>query len=361
MRRLFGGGPADYVISAGDPDGSGGKQAVLEGGVEVTFWDALTGGNQYDDLQTYPGGTPITSVTTADTGDLFGYWPLFYGEDGGAVDIDVMYADANGGAGPRFPVHAVDSRVYKQGAQTITGPLTIIGQLTVVSPDKDTIALVVKRDADVVSTADAEMVQNLYKTYKGWALNEKNQSRARRVDSEVVKKTFARGNDSSANTAVDIEQWYRDNGGIDSMCARMGAAGGLYHALNDLTNWANITVDSPTTPGLFTAYAQDANGGTPQVRVIEGGTRAELSGAINVTGAAGADAVIASALPTALTYRGMGGTVSAVPARRRGLAAGSAGSGAQRLRVTSAGVLQIVGTIASATTIYLDGLSYRLD
>ena len=189
----------------------------------------------------------------------------------------------------------------------------------------------------------------------------KRNLRARRVAAEVVMKTYGRATDPDAVNTNDLEQWFDENAGSDRMVARLGGGGSLYHKLNDRTAWTAINIDSPTVAGRFTAYSQDANGGAPNCRVVENGGRAEISGAINVTAATGTDEVIATSMPTGLTLLGMGGTVSAVPARRRHLAAGSQATGAQRVRVTSAGALQIVGTIGAATTLYLDGLSYRLD
>lgn len=89
MRQLFGGGMADnvYVSSAG---------VLNEPGVAVvlTFWDdPLTMTFPLTDL-TDILGNPITTVST----NTFGQIPQFYGPADGHK---LMWADANGGAGPR--------------------------------------------------------------------------------------------------------------------------------------------------------------------------------------------------------------------------------------------------------------------
>jgi len=126
----------------------------------------------------------------------------------------------------------------------------------------------------------------------------------------------------------------------------------------DYTNWVSIT--SFTSP--FSAYTQDTNGGTPQVRVVNlfGTNFVYLSGRIAMSGGATDNQDICD-IPTSLTWQGAGGTVSAVPARRRQWPTGSDGAGAQRIRATSAGKLQIVGSLAAATVLYLDSGLYRLD
>lgn len=89
MRQLFGGGIADtvYVSNAG---------TVVEPGepVTITFWgDPVSSVTQITDLTDYYGN-PLTQISTDTDGSI----PLFYGPAAGNV---YMFADANGGAGPR--------------------------------------------------------------------------------------------------------------------------------------------------------------------------------------------------------------------------------------------------------------------
>ncbi len=357
IRYTYGDTAADYVVAAGDASGTG-KIALLRGGVSVTFWDADTGGTQHTQLQD-AAGLAVTSITTVNTGGDYGYLPMFYGPAG----VRKMWADANGGTGPRSVIHPTNTGVYVDGDQTILGPYTLTDVLTILQKGLATNALVIDQNNTVTSTSDAEMVKVRYKGNNAFLLQEKGMPRVRRVDNEVVGKIFARGNDTAANTAVDIWQWFRDNGGVDTLCARMGAAGGLFHALNDCSLWSSINVDSPTVLGKFTAHAQDTFGGVPRAQVITlgGNPHGYLSGRVAVVGDATSNAQIASGLPTGLTYRGMGGTVSTHPARRRFVVAGTGGAGGQRVQINADGSMQIVGTMSSNTELYLDGLLYPLD
>lgn len=123
----------------------------------------------------------------------------------------------------------------------------------------------------------------------------------------------------------------------------------------DYTAWT--TLSGFTSP--FSAYTEDTSGGAPQVRVVKifGATFLQASGRIAMSGGASSDQDICD-LPTSLTWTLAGGTVSAVPARRRQWAGTTDGSGGQRLRVSTSGKLQIVGTIASATPVYLDNTAW---
>lgn len=55
-RYMFGGGIADYVVTAGADDA-----LLLAAGAEVTFWSAQSGGTRYTDLRDLTDA-PITSV-----------------------------------------------------------------------------------------------------------------------------------------------------------------------------------------------------------------------------------------------------------------------------------------------------------
>jgi hypothetical protein len=81
-RRQFGGGIADFTITAS------GTSISLAPSATVTFWNSLTGGSQYTDLQNLALGA-ITSVTSDANGEL----PVFYGPAG----VFSMAADAGGG------------------------------------------------------------------------------------------------------------------------------------------------------------------------------------------------------------------------------------------------------------------------
>ena len=99
-RRRFGGSMGDWVFSfVGDA-------VDRAAGVTVTFYDALTGGHQVTDLTTILGA-PITSVVTDASGEI----PEFYGPDPAntaTVSAVELYADANGGLGPRRRMLASD-------------------------------------------------------------------------------------------------------------------------------------------------------------------------------------------------------------------------------------------------------------
>lgn len=86
-------------VSAG---GLSGKHALFIPGASITFWTAQTGGSQITDLLDMLG-TAITSVTA----DANGEFPQIQGPDT-SPDTLVMWADGNGGAGPRRKVLATD-------------------------------------------------------------------------------------------------------------------------------------------------------------------------------------------------------------------------------------------------------------
>lgn len=92
-RRRFGGSMGDWVFTFF------GDQLDRASGVTITFYDALTGGSPVSELTTILGA-PITSVTSDANGEI----PEFYGPDG----VTELYADANGGLGPRRRMLASD-------------------------------------------------------------------------------------------------------------------------------------------------------------------------------------------------------------------------------------------------------------
>jgi hypothetical protein len=101
-RHLFGGDIASYVVAAGSSETVGsitGAHTLLVPGATVTFWSAATGGTQLTDLLDMTNAA-VTSVTT----DANGAVPQLQGPDG----TWTMWADANGGAGPRRMMGATD-------------------------------------------------------------------------------------------------------------------------------------------------------------------------------------------------------------------------------------------------------------
>lgn len=99
-RLMFGGGITDwtFVITADD-------FAQVRGGVTLTFYDQETGGTRYDDLQTL-SGSPMTQVVTSGglDGRTKGQIPAFLGPNG----VFEMWADGNGGSGPRVLMSAAN-------------------------------------------------------------------------------------------------------------------------------------------------------------------------------------------------------------------------------------------------------------
>lgn len=105
MTRLAGGGGiADFVIVQ---DAVSGDIESAPAGTVVTFWDSLTGGNQYGPRPDPDNGTglcdgagnPISSVTTDADGFLADSSFMFPDLD--ATGVTRMAADASGGSGPR--------------------------------------------------------------------------------------------------------------------------------------------------------------------------------------------------------------------------------------------------------------------
>jgi hypothetical protein len=104
MARLqYGATIADFLFIV-DPDTSDMEQAAS--GTIITFYDALTGGNQYGPAPSPDDGTGLTDASGAPAGsvtiDANGYIPPFYGPDIDATNVTRLAADASGGAGPRF-------------------------------------------------------------------------------------------------------------------------------------------------------------------------------------------------------------------------------------------------------------------
>lgn len=131
MRFSFGGDLGSWHVghgAAATPTGSTltGRVVIALGGVQVTFWNAQSGGTQYSDL-TDPTGVAITAVNTSagTTSYPLGVLPMFFGPD----NVPVMWAQA--GAAPRLRITAVDAyNVFADLASAVTGAqstLTTIG------------------------------------------------------------------------------------------------------------------------------------------------------------------------------------------------------------------------------------------
>jgi len=120
-RHRFGGGAADWAFGAATADGVSGL-AQLRPGVQVTLWNAESGGTQYEDLLDADEG-PITAVTTSDGSDgrAPGTIPPFYGPD----EVVSMWAEADGG--PRVLLVAADlGETIAQVAEDLTDRVDVV-------------------------------------------------------------------------------------------------------------------------------------------------------------------------------------------------------------------------------------------
>lgn len=97
-RHKFGAREADWIQQVDPLTGDAEKAS----GIIIQMWSDLTGGSQITDLLD-SGGSPVTTVTS----DSNGYLPVFSGPDTSPETMKLA-ADANGGAGPRYWIHASD-------------------------------------------------------------------------------------------------------------------------------------------------------------------------------------------------------------------------------------------------------------
>jgi hypothetical protein len=125
-RHLFGGSIADFVVAPGGSvtvDGITGNETLLVPGVVIQFYDAASAGNAITDLE----DLTLTAQTTVTT-DINGAIPQFYGPDA----VTLVWADANGGAGPRRLMLATDSTA--DIATNTTAITTLQGTVTALAP-----------------------------------------------------------------------------------------------------------------------------------------------------------------------------------------------------------------------------------
>lgn len=110
-RYWAGGGPSDYTIVSGDDVSIGpldGKSAVVVGGVEITWWNAETGGTQYTDLLDSTGSA-VSSMESSDTSDgrALGQIPRVQYPD----NVTGAWASAAGGPRVWMPADVGDQAV----------------------------------------------------------------------------------------------------------------------------------------------------------------------------------------------------------------------------------------------------------
>lgn len=117
--------PADWVFL----EGAGGE-AILQGDVTVTFWNARTGGTQYEDLLD-ESGAPITGVTSGDGTPIpKGVIPQFQGPEG----VTELWADAGGASRAKMmatDIGSVITEVETLGANVASLSATVSGLATV--------------------------------------------------------------------------------------------------------------------------------------------------------------------------------------------------------------------------------------
>ncbi|MFI7608822.1 hypothetical protein ACIBTV_27430 [Micromonospora sp. NPDC049366] len=121
-RYWFGAGISDWGMTTGDGvtlPGVVAAEAVIVGGVTVTFWNARTGGTRYTDLRN-EAGSAVTAVTASNGTDGFGLGqiPPVQGPD----NVRKMWASA--GDGPRALLIGQVDAVDRAG-DTMTGALVL--------------------------------------------------------------------------------------------------------------------------------------------------------------------------------------------------------------------------------------------
>lgn len=139
-RLMFGGGIADWTFTLDTETGA----AKPAGGVQLTFYDAQSGGNRLSDLQSM-NGAAISAVTTSagNDGMALGQVPAFFGPD----DVYEMWAEASGG--PRALMTAANLGSYLGPVREQLEAHVSGGSL---NPHSTTLAALTDVDADTKST-----------------------------------------------------------------------------------------------------------------------------------------------------------------------------------------------------------------
>lgn len=175
-RHTFGGGIADFVVAPGDAASAGdidGFLTLLVPGADITFWDALEAGTQYENLLDTLG-TPASSIIA----DSYGAIPGFSGPDD--TTVMAMYADANGGDGPRRLIIATDlpaalAAAIAQAADNATAiaelsPVAVSGEYSDLTGAPDLADVATTGDFADLDNAPAPGLQYVAKIGGSWPL-----------------------------------------------------------------------------------------------------------------------------------------------------------------------------------------------
>ncbi len=141
-RFVFGGDLPSWTAGFGVPmstvdTGQLGRTLVGVGTVDVTFWDAPAGGNQYLQLTDGAGNSIYYVTASAGITSRLGQIPMFYGPPG----VFVMYAQA--GDAPRLRLVAQDAYQYTTevlAANNVTGMQSSANALTTRVQQKEGVA-----------------------------------------------------------------------------------------------------------------------------------------------------------------------------------------------------------------------------
>lgn len=189
-------------------------------------------------------------------------------------------------------------------------------------------------------------MQVFAQTDKAFWLSEVGMPRSERIGSEVVLKLFA-----GANNTTDILQIFDTLGQITTRVA----GDTTLHAPNiNVSPWTNITIDSPTVAGRYTAHTPGDGWRAPQARLVDGGATVQFRGRIDVTISTGANDVIATAMPVLANFNGQT-NVSMAPSANTRVTATSAGANI-RIEVLNDSRVRCLNT-ATINSFELDGIS----
>jgi hypothetical protein len=283
MRFSFGGDLTGWHFGYGDlattvDTALSGRTVIALGGVDVTFWDARTGGAQYTDLQD-ASGAAITAVQTSQGSANYplGVMPQFLGPDA----VPVMWAQA--GAAPRLRVTAVDAYNFYQS------------QLSAVSTMQSTLSTLGDRVSAVETSDTAQNTAITDVTNRASSL----ETAAKRPIAELRTTALNSLNDSTWTTilfggeAVDTDP---DSVGGHSTTTNTGrytaryaglylVAGHISYAANAAgSRYARWTVNGTTRPGSSGVVGYNPTGGAiaahapTMVLVLAVGDYVELQG-----------------------------------------------------------------------------------